>query len=294
VNAFARGWAGGLAGIVLLLQAASAATLEDGRDAVRQRRFSEALDILSPLAAQGDAEAALELGGLYDLGEGVAEDPAAALRWYRQAAEHGLPAAELDVALMYDTGRGTPRDAGKAALWYARAAARGDLRAAYDLGQLYEAGDGVPRNDDFAAAWFRQAAAGGLQAASQHLADLARHHQAPAPANSPTPGPTLLAPDENAVVPVEAKTPDVVLVWTLPAQPNPAKIFVEAVALGQPAAEPILQAYAQTSAVLLKLPEAGGRYLWRVYVVSVDRRSYAATPWRRFSVAPVGALQAAR
>ena len=39
-------------------------------------------------AEQGDAEAQFSLGRMYDEGEGVAEDDAEAVRWYRLAAEH--------------------------------------------------------------------------------------------------------------------------------------------------------------------------------------------------------------
>ena len=40
-------------------------------------------------AEQGDAEAQSALGIMYDLGEGVPEDDAEAVKWYRKAAEQG-------------------------------------------------------------------------------------------------------------------------------------------------------------------------------------------------------------
>ena len=117
-----------------------------GQAAYATGRFVEALRIWRPLAESGDPRAAFGLGLLYDLGEGVGQDAAAAYVWYRTAAEAGVVAAEFNIAVMCDSGVGTARNAAEAAVWYARAAAHGIARAEYNLAQLYAAGDGVPRN----------------------------------------------------------------------------------------------------------------------------------------------------
>jgi TPR repeat protein len=121
-------------------------------------RFVDALRIWRPRAEQGDVRAAFGLGLLYDLGEGVGQDAAAAYSWYRRAAEAGYVLAEFNLAVMCDSGTGTERNPAEAALWYARAAAHGYARAEYDLAQLYQAGEGVPRNLEMAARWYAVAA----------------------------------------------------------------------------------------------------------------------------------------
>ena len=141
-----------------------------GQSAYATGRFVEALRIWRPLAESGDPRAAFGLGLLYDLGEGVGQDAAAAYVWYRTAAEAGVVAAEFNIAVMCDSGVGTARNAAEAAVWYARAAAHGIARAEYNLAQLYAAGDGVPRNLDVAKAGYAAAAAHGLSAASSKLA----------------------------------------------------------------------------------------------------------------------------
>ena len=143
-----------------------------GQSAYAAGRFVEALRIWRPLAESGDPRAAFGLGLLYDLGEGVGQDAAAAYVWYRTAAEAGVGPAEFNIAVMCDSGVGTARNAAEAAVWYARAAAHGIARAEYNLAQLYAAGDGVPRNLDVAKAWYAAAAADGLSAASSKLASL--------------------------------------------------------------------------------------------------------------------------
>lgn len=134
-----------------------------------------AIDVraLTDAATRGDADAAMSLGTAYDLGDGVAADPQAALRWYEVAAGLGNVSAMFNVGVMYDTGTGVARDRARAAHWYGQAATHGHARAAYDLGLLYEEGEGVRRNLATAARWYKRAAAAGLTAADAKLAALA-------------------------------------------------------------------------------------------------------------------------
>lgn len=134
-----------------------------------------ALDVkaLTDAAIKGDADAAMSLGTAYDLGDGVAADPQAALRWYEVAAGLGSVSAMFNVGVMYDTGTGTARNWVRAAHWYEQAAAQGHARAAYDLGLLYEEGEGVRRNLATAAHWYKRAAAAGLTAGNAKLVALA-------------------------------------------------------------------------------------------------------------------------
>ena len=46
---------------------------------------------------------------MYSRGEGVPEDDAEAVRWYRLAAEQGFAAAQSNLGVMYDNGNGVPR-----------------------------------------------------------------------------------------------------------------------------------------------------------------------------------------
>ena len=88
-------------------------------------QYNVALSYWMPLADQGNADAQLNVGLMYDTGRGVAEDPARAVDWYRQSAERGLAAAQYNLALMYASGRGIERDAGQAQFWLEQAAGQG-------------------------------------------------------------------------------------------------------------------------------------------------------------------------
>ena len=65
---------------------------------------------LSALAEAGATEAQYSIGVKYDTGEGVPQDDAEAVIWYRRAAEQGHAGAQYSLGRMYDIGRGAPED----------------------------------------------------------------------------------------------------------------------------------------------------------------------------------------
>jgi hypothetical protein len=257
-----------------------------GQSAYATGRFVDALRIWRPLAESGDPRAAFGLGLLYDLGEGVGQDAAAAYLWYRRAAEAGFAPAEFNIAVMYDSGVGTARNAAEAAVWYARAAAHGNARAEYNLAQLYTAGDGVPRNLDVAEAWYAASAAHGLTVAASKLASLRVNH---APAAEAAGATSALAPATltgPVVTPTLRSGEDVFveLSWTAPAQPVPASFFVQVLALDTAGAHPAFSSYLKQSAILVRLPSTPATYAWRVYTVAASVPDYAPSAWSYFSL----------
>jgi len=75
-------------------------------------------------AEAGDAEAQFDLGFMYYEGEGVPEDHAEAVRWYRLAADQGLAEAQFNLGLMYGNGEGVPQDDVQAHMWLNLVASR--------------------------------------------------------------------------------------------------------------------------------------------------------------------------
>jgi TPR repeat protein len=195
----AVGWGLLLATLAADPSPSAAETVDDGQRAYDQGRFEQARRIWAPLAEAGAAEAQVSLGLLFDLGQGVPQDPATAYMWYQRAAEAGLARAQFNVAVMLDSGVIGPRNAAEAAAWYAKAAAQGHRRAQYNLAQLYFSGDGVPRNIPQAKVWYRVAAAGGLTAAADKLAEIERDARSGA-------APSEMAPVVPPVLKVNAPT----------------------------------------------------------------------------------------
>ena len=69
------------------------------------------------LAEQGEVYAQYNLGLMYDEGEGVPENNAEAVRWYRLAAEQGYAPAQSNLGLMYSDGGGVPEHTAEAVRW---------------------------------------------------------------------------------------------------------------------------------------------------------------------------------
>ena len=125
-------------------------------------------------AEQGDAKAQFNLGGMYFRGEGVVQDAARAVEWYRKAAEQGLAQAQFNLGFMYAEGVGVPQDAAKAAECYRKAAEQGIALAQGNLGYMYAEGEGVPQDVTKAVEWYRKAAEQGLAQAQFDLGGMYR------------------------------------------------------------------------------------------------------------------------
>lgn len=91
-------------------------------------------------------------------GAGVAQTMAE--RW-RSLAEHGDPVAQSNLGFLYQTGDGLPQDFAEAMKWYRRAAAQGDGLAQSNIGFLYLRGHGIPQDYVRAHMWFNLAEASG-------------------------------------------------------------------------------------------------------------------------------------
>ena len=101
-------------------------------------------------AKSGDPNAELELGSLYDTGNGVIIDHEEAVGWWMKAADRGLAVAENNIAAAYTTGLGVPRDYEKSAEWYRKAADQSNTTAQAELGWMYFSGVGVKKDKDMA------------------------------------------------------------------------------------------------------------------------------------------------
>lgn len=128
-----------LSSIPIANQPARTAETDDSIDALRQK------------ADAGDAKSQVKLGGLYDTGEGVPQDPAVADQWYRKAADQGDADGLSCLAFAYEVGWGVKTDHAEATKLnnaalrqYQVAADSGDSAAQFTLGCDFEFGGAVP------------------------------------------------------------------------------------------------------------------------------------------------------
>jgi hypothetical protein len=103
------------------------------------------------------------------------EDSAAAtqwFRWYRKSAEQGNADAQLNLGGMYHNGNGVLKDSAEAVKWFRKSAEQGNAVAQCNLGLMYANGDGVLKDSVQAHAWYNNASANGNEGAKWHLSTL--------------------------------------------------------------------------------------------------------------------------
>jgi len=117
--------------LVLAFNAGSilAQDFQKGFAAYQSGDYVTALQEWRPLAEQGDASAQSNLGVMYDNGEGVLQDDAEAVIWYRLAAEQGDAEAQNSIGVMYELGRSVLQNNVMAHMWYNIAAANGNKKS---------------------------------------------------------------------------------------------------------------------------------------------------------------------
>lgn len=131
--------------------------------------------IIERLAERGSDGAQVILAGMYLRGEGgLPQDARQAAAWLEKAAMQGNSYAEMELGDLYEQGQGVSKDAAAAADWREKAANRGNVHAQKLLGKMYLDGDGVAKNKLKAEHWLNRAALEGGDAEAQYL--LARMH----------------------------------------------------------------------------------------------------------------------
>jgi len=119
-------------------------------------------------AMSGDVDAQLNLGLMYDNGQGVVQNYKEAFHWHQKAAEQGESSAQISLGLFYYDGKGVKQDYKEAVKWFKLAAEQGDTSAQYNLGLAYYQGKGVVVDYKKAYFWILLARANGDKDIFEH------------------------------------------------------------------------------------------------------------------------------
>src|SRR5271154_5186465 len=84
--------------------------------------FATSLQVWLPQAKEGDPQAQVYVGEIYEKGLGTAPDYAQAAFWYQKAADQGFAIGLSDIAYLYEQGLGVPKDPVKALNLYRKSA----------------------------------------------------------------------------------------------------------------------------------------------------------------------------
>lgn len=121
-------------------------TLASGIAAFEAKEFRRSLQLLQPLAENGEPEAQFRLAIQYQAGLGVVQNPLQAYHWMREAADQNHGLALHGLAIMYLYGECVGKDEREAATWLQRAADQGLEGSMVALAGLYEQGLGVEKD----------------------------------------------------------------------------------------------------------------------------------------------------
>jgi len=100
---------------------ARADALKDGQDAWDAGKFAKSMELLLPLAKEGDPKAQYRVGVMHASGQGVPHNEPEAVKWFLLSAAQGNADAEYSLGQEYATGGfghgGIERDAPEAYFW---------------------------------------------------------------------------------------------------------------------------------------------------------------------------------
>lgn len=121
----------------------------------------QALQLLKPLADDGNAKAQYWLADMYEGDFGQDRDMKTAVGLLEKSATQGFLPAEARLGDLYLNGDEILQDFVKAHEWLEKAALAGDSGSQRNLGQIYALGLGVDRDPAEAYAWYETAAVSG-------------------------------------------------------------------------------------------------------------------------------------
>ena len=126
--------------------------LHEAINSLDKKEFVTAHQLFLDLADKGIAEAQINLGMMFESGQGVPQDFNEAIRWYRLAADQKLikaqeklnlllkkaaePQINLSLGMMFESGQGVPQDFNEAIRWYRLVADQGLIKAQKKLNFL--------------------------------------------------------------------------------------------------------------------------------------------------------------
>lgn len=105
----------------------------------------------------GNAEASLELGTRYYMGEGAEQNYSKAAQFFRRAEAFGNVTAQYNLGVMYDNAFGVEHDDNKAFEYYQKSAEQGFPLGMFSLAEMLYGGLGCEKDDSKAVYWLQKA-----------------------------------------------------------------------------------------------------------------------------------------
>jgi Sel1 repeat len=145
------------------------AQMEQARKLLGNKDYQNAHSVLMNLAQQGHAEAMFFLALMHERGNGVAQNPQEAIRWYTRSALGGWSDSMFNLGQRFYKGEAVQPDLAKAADLFFLVATTGDPDGQWAFGVLIAAGEGRPKDLIEGCGWLLLAANQGHEGAKKEL-----------------------------------------------------------------------------------------------------------------------------
>lgn len=104
--------------LVMMVVPVYANDFQEGLDAIHETNYEKALEKLIPLAEHGHPAAQYNIGVMHEWGNGMPQDNANALKWYKRSAERSHKDAQNNLGALYSKGEGTEQNFIEALKWF--------------------------------------------------------------------------------------------------------------------------------------------------------------------------------
>lgn len=141
--------------------------LSQAQNFAKKQEWVSVFNIMYPLALEGNLQAQGNLGMLYNLGRGVAQDKEKAYWWFSEAAERGSIVAINNLAVMYYQGQYVKKDEKQAIKLFETTAKADNVDAMMMLAEVYH----KQKNDIKSFEWLKKAADSGNTTAKFMMAE---------------------------------------------------------------------------------------------------------------------------
>ena len=111
--------------LVMMVVPVYANDFQEGLDAIHETNYEKALEKLIPLAEYGHPAAQYNIGVMHEWGNGMPQDNANALKWYKRSAERSHKDAQNNLGALYSKGEGTEQNFIEALKWFIISAENG-------------------------------------------------------------------------------------------------------------------------------------------------------------------------
>jgi hypothetical protein len=129
---------------------------KEANDALSRGDYTKAVDLFNKACDAGSAVSCVNLGYMYENGQGVTRDDSHAAALYSKGCDAGNALGCVNLGIMYEIGKGVAKDNSHAAALFSKGCDAGNARGCTNLGYMYENSQGVAKDDSRAATLYSE------------------------------------------------------------------------------------------------------------------------------------------